>query len=145
MAVILLILNKFQPWFMLEILIHGADGVLMGNRTPLQFPKFSSTGFLNKIQWCVLYLSNKARGVVVYGQYTTAKGCSYAQRNLPIGHIPLTPEVPYCYSKLVTNIIRAVKINVLSYPWFTVWYTTAVSQSTLRDQATQFRIARSQL
>ena len=30
------------------------------------------------------------------------------------------PEVPYCYYKLVTNIIRAVKINVLSYLWYTV-------------------------
>jgi hypothetical protein len=27
------------------------------------------------------YLSNKALGGVVYGQYTTAKGYSYARRN----------------------------------------------------------------
>ena len=27
-----------------------------------------------------------------------------------IGHIPQTPEVPYCYYKLVTNVIRAVKL-----------------------------------
>ena len=33
-----------------------------------------------------------------------------------IGHKPQTPEVPYCYYKLFTNVIRAVKINVLSYP-----------------------------
>ena len=33
---------------------------------------------------------------------------------------PTTPEVPYCYYKLVTNVIRAVKIHVLSYPWYTV-------------------------
>ena len=32
----------------------------------------------------------------------------------PIFH--KTPEVPYCYYKLVTNVIRAVKISVLSYP-----------------------------
>lgn len=25
----------------------------------------------------ILYLSNKARGGVVYGEYSTAKGCSY--------------------------------------------------------------------
>jgi hypothetical protein len=31
-----------------------------------------------------------------------------------IGHIPQTPEVPYYYYKLVTNVIRAVKIHVLS-------------------------------
>ena len=30
------------------------------------------------------------------------------------------PEVPYCYYKLVTNVIRAVKINILSYLWYTV-------------------------
>jgi hypothetical protein len=42
--------------------------------------------------------------------------------------------VSYCYYKLVTNIIGAVKINVLSCPWYTVWYTTAVSQSALRAQ-----------
>ena len=33
-----------------------------------------------------------------------------------IGHIPQTPEVPYCYYKLVTNVIRAVKINVFFIP-----------------------------
>jgi hypothetical protein len=36
-----------------------------------------------------------------------------------IGNIPQTPEVPYCYYKRVTNVIRAVKINVLSYQWYT--------------------------
>jgi hypothetical protein len=25
------------------------------------------------------------------------------------------PQVPYCYCKLITNVIRAVKIHVLSY------------------------------
>jgi hypothetical protein len=30
------------------------------------------------------------------------------------------PEVPYCYFKLVTNIIRTVKIHVLSYLWYMV-------------------------
>ena len=86
----------------------------------------------------VVYLSNTAQGGVVYGQYTTAKGCSYAQRNmeclytalncgiLAIYHKP--PEVPYCYYKLVTNVIRAVKIHVLSYPWC----TTAFNQSAFR-------------
>jgi hypothetical protein len=29
----------------------------------------------------VVYLSNKAQGGVVYGQYTTAKACSYAWSN----------------------------------------------------------------
>jgi hypothetical protein len=37
-----------------------------------------------------------------------------------IGHISQTPEVPDCYYKLITNVIRAVKINVLSSPWYTV-------------------------
>ena len=48
------------------------------------------------------------------------------------------PKVPYCYYKLVTNVIRAGKIHVLSYPWYTVWYTTAVSQSTFRPRTIQF-------
>jgi hypothetical protein len=30
----------------------------------------------------IVELSNKALGDVVYGQYTTAKGCSYARRNV---------------------------------------------------------------
>jgi hypothetical protein len=29
--------------------------------------------------------------------------------------IPQPPEVPYCYYKQVTNVIRTVKVNVLSY------------------------------
>ena len=79
-----------------------------------------------------------------------AKGCSWArqQRGVPeykpsaVVYLPYTtnPEVPYCFYKLVTNIIRAVKIHVLSYPWYTVWYTTAVSQSAFRAQTTQFII-----
>ena len=57
-----------------------------------------------------------------------------------IGHISQTPEVPYCYYKLVTNVISAEKINVLSYPWKTV-YTTAVTQSAFRARTTQFMIS----
>ena len=50
----------------------------------------------------VCYLSNKARGGVVYGQYTTAKGCSrtaewldtvLSRGILAIYHKPL---MPYC-------------------------------------------------
>jgi hypothetical protein len=29
--------------------------------------------------------------------------------------------VPYCYYKLVTNVIKRVKRNVLSYPWYTAF------------------------
>ena len=70
----------------------------------------------------IIYLSNKAQGGVVYGQYTSAKGCSYAQRNAECldtarGHIPQNPEVPYCHYKRVTY---AANINVLSYPWYMV-------------------------
>ena len=52
-------------------------------------------------------LSNKARGGVVYGQYTMARGCSYAWRNaeymdtaLSRGILvtPQTPGVPSCLS-----------------------------------------------
>ena len=53
-----------------------------------------------------------------------------------ISNISQTPEVPYCYYKLVTNVIRALKINVLSYPW----YTTPVSQSAFRARPTQLII-----
>jgi hypothetical protein len=67
---------------------------------------------------------------VVYGQYTMAKGCSYVRHNEEcldtalsrgnhvyvtnkigfdliwyISHISQTPEEPYCYYKLVTNVI----------------------------------------
>jgi hypothetical protein len=37
-----------------------------------------------------------------------------------VGHIIQTPEVNYCYYKLVTNVIRAVTRNVVSYRWYTV-------------------------
>ena len=59
-----------------------------------------------------------------------------------IGHISQTPEIPYCYYKLVTNVIRAIKIHVLAYPWYTVGYTTAVSQSAFRDRTTRFIISK---
>jgi hypothetical protein len=39
---------------------------------------------------------------------------------LTYAEIPQITEVSYCYYKLVTNIIGAVKINVLSCPWYTV-------------------------
>jgi hypothetical protein len=54
---------------------------------------------------------------VVYWSYTT------------------NPDVPFCYYKLVTNVIRAVKINILSYRGI-----TAVSQSAFRARTTQFII-----
>jgi hypothetical protein len=50
--------------------------------------------------------------------------------------IPQIPEGPNCYYKLVTNVIRTVKINALLYPC----YTTAVSQSDFRARTTQFII-----
>ena len=34
--------------------------------------------------------------------------------DVEIVHIPQTPEEAYCYYKLVTNVIGAVKIHVLS-------------------------------
>jgi hypothetical protein len=49
--------------------------------------------------------------------------------------------VPYYYYELVTEVIRAVKTNVLSYPWYTVSYTTAVSQSAFLAGTTQFIMA----
>ena len=77
-----------------------------------------------------------------YQSYNTHQGCSVGQvgpegvcymANNPrlravlihnatcyIGPIPQTPEVPYCYYKRVTNVIREVKINVLSYPWYSI-------------------------
>ena len=70
--------------------------------------------------YCCNYVGNQfkaPRGFVVYGQYTTTKGCSYAWRMVEcldtalsreILPIYQTPEVPYYYDKLVTNIIRAV-------------------------------------
>jgi hypothetical protein len=59
------------------------------------------------------YLSNKARGDVVYGQYTTAKGCFYVQHNADcLVYFPC--KLPYCYYILITNVIKEVKINVLS-------------------------------
>jgi hypothetical protein len=57
---------------------------------------------------------------VVYGQYTTAKGCVQAlcvasRKRTALSHGILAiyhePEVSYCYFKLVTNVIRAVKKN----------------------------------
>jgi hypothetical protein len=75
------------------------------------------------------FLCNKAKGGVIYGQYTTAKAC------VLIYHKPL---MPYCYYKLVTNVITAVKIHVLSYLCYMVWYTTAINQSAFRAQTIQF-------
>jgi hypothetical protein len=45
--------------------------------------------------------------------------------------------VPYCYYKLVTNVIRAVKIKCCVIP---VVYSLAVSQSAFRAGNTQFII-----
>ena len=96
-------------------------------------------------------LSNQALWGVVYGQYTTAKVCSYAQcmhnatrsawlQPLAVVYWPYTtnPEVPYCFYKLLTKVIRTVKTNVLSYQWYMVWYTTSFSQSAFRAQTAQF-------
>ena len=44
---------------------------------------------------------------------------------------------PRCLIAII-NVIRAVKMHVLSCPWYTVWYTPAVSQSAVRARNTQF-------
>lgn len=50
----------------------------------------------------------------------------------------LTPQVPYCYYKLVTNIITTVtKIKMV---WYMVTYIMAFSQSAFRALTTQFII-----
>ena len=54
----------------------------------------------------LVYLSNKGRGGVVYGQHSTAKGCSSARRIAE--RMDTTPDVPYCYYNLVINVIRTV-------------------------------------
>ena len=51
---------------------------------------------------------------------TTSSAWTQTLAVVYFGEIPQTPEVPYCYYKLATNVIRAVKINDLSYPWSTV-------------------------
>jgi hypothetical protein len=68
----------------------------------------------------------KAQGGVVYGQYTTAKGYSYTGHNVECLDTALSrsilaiyhkhPRCLICYYKLVTNVIRAVKI----YFWYMV-------------------------
>jgi hypothetical protein len=63
-----------------------------------------------------VYLSNKVRGGMLDDQYTTTKGCSsgysLSRGILAIYH---KPEVPYCYYKLVTNLIRVAEIYFLSH------------------------------
>ena len=78
------------------------------------------------------YLSNKARGGVVQYMANIPRLRAVLKHDATrgawiqplavvqyIGHIPQTPEVLYCYYKLVTNVMRAVNINVLLYPWYT--------------------------
>jgi hypothetical protein len=39
-----------------------------------------------------------------------------------IGHIPPTSMAPYCYYKLVTNMIRAVKKNMFCHTIYTIYH-----------------------
>jgi hypothetical protein len=73
----------------------------------------------------MFYISNKARAVVLFGQYTTVRAVlthnvECLDTALSRGILAIYHKVPYYYYKLVTNIIRAVKINVLSYLLYTV-------------------------
>ena len=45
--------------------------------------------------------------------------------------IPQTPGVPHFYYKLVTKVIRAVNINVLSYPWLSANQHSGLQQPSL--------------
>ena len=130
-----LILHK--KW-LFSMLFHSNDNHRERDRaTTLTIPTIESSRILFLIinwvvralnaDWltAVVYLSSNARGGVVYGQYTTAKDCSYAWRNTECLDTALShgiPEVPYCCYEQVSNVIRAVKINILSYPWYTVCY-----------------------
>ena len=60
------------------------------------------------IPWLRAVLMNKA----VWSAWIQQCGVpGYSPYPWYIGNIPQTPEVPYCYYKLVTNVIRAVKIH----------------------------------
>jgi hypothetical protein len=56
----------------------------------------------------------------------TQSACIYSPSPWYIGHISQTPEVPYCYYKQVANVIRSVKIQVLSFPCY-MSYTPLLS------------------
>ena len=89
--------------------------------------------------------SNKAQEGVVYDQFTTTVGRSYARtawiQPLAVVYWPYILYIDigprraiFCIITWLPNVIRGVKINVLSYPWF----TTSVSQSAFRPRTTQF-------
>ena len=50
------------------------------------------------------------------------------------------PKVPYCYYKLVTNVIRAVEIKKLSYPgiWTDIQRLSANQNSVLEPPCKMF-------
>ena len=58
----------------------------------------------------VLYLSNKARGGVVYRQYTTAKGCSYAQCNMEFLDTALSRGILAIYYKPQRCLIAIINL-----------------------------------
>jgi hypothetical protein len=49
-------------------------------------------------------------------------------------------KVPYCYYKLDTKVIRAVKMIVLTCLWYTVLFTMAFSHSAFRARTTVYNV-----
>ena len=58
---------------------------------------------------CVIAkLSNKGRGGVVYGQYTTAKGCTHAVRKVECLDTTLSHVILAIYHKLLSGLIAII-------------------------------------
>ena len=84
-------------------------------------------------EW-VWYMANIPRLRDVLKQYLDT-----AHDILALYHKPLRCLIAII-NLLPMYVIRAVKINVLSYTWYMVWYTTSVSQSAFRAWTAQFII-----
>ena len=85
--------------------VLGWEVILCKHHRPCVSTSHTVKGNYDKMNCCMLLyctmecLSNKARGGVVYGQYTTAKCCSYARRNAEFLDTALSPDILAIYHK----------------------------------------------
>jgi hypothetical protein len=119
-----------------ELSVERRDRIVSRHRSGEGYHKMSAalkvlkntvpSSFLNGRS---LYIINNARGVWYMDNIPRLRAVLMLNatrsawiQSLAVVYWPYTtnPEVSYYYYKLVTNLIRAVEVTVLSYPWYLV-------------------------
>ena len=99
--------NKIHPKYHRESMSSQQSSILLYSSISLRCERSQTRISLSGVTAAV-QLSNKAWGGVVYGQYSTAKGCSYARCNEECLDTALSRDILAIYHKPTRYLIASI-------------------------------------